>query len=418
MSLFNQSIAKQLAIQCSAIVFFMGFVVGLCNCYVADLFSPRAIGLNLALLLITTLLAFVLTYSLGKRTTQATRQLTKMVLQLGNGLLMSRIPNTITSDQQQTKNEIALLARSLNRMADGIERLISPLCQQSNRLEEKTHAWVQSCTTFSQDSEQVCNYAEVLSQKINKINNLNNNLNQETNILLSQTNKTRQLVETGQYSIASTTAQMHEISKIIHTNFKVIQELGTQSEAISNIAVMIQKIAEQTNLLALNAAIEAARAGEQGRGFAVVADEVRKLADRTRSATTQIQGTIKLIELSASTAHNNMLASIDSVQHGITLVHQADHAFTALESESEQIAHMLNTLLNTLTEQENTSQYCQQKTNDLVESFKQSTQLSQHFQQHTKKITQLVDNLNHQLSHFKMISKKSLISGEKINQNA
>jgi methyl-accepting chemotaxis protein len=118
----------------------------------------------------------------------------------------------------------------------------------------------------------------------------------------------RDLSVQGADVVAAASREIERIARSVEDSAVVIAALGERSEAISGIVKVIREIADQTNLLALNAAIEAARAGEQGRGFAVVADEVRKLAERTSSATTEIGAVILAIQSETRSA----IAAIDS----------------------------------------------------------------------------------------------------------
>jgi aerotaxis receptor len=131
--------------------------------------------------------------------------------------------------------------------------------------------------------------------------------------------------------------EIGHIAEAVQGSAKTIRELEAYSAEISAIVGVIKEIADQTNLLALNAAIEAARAGEQGRGFAVVADEVRKLAERTANSTQQITAMIDKVQQGASRAVAEMEASVKRVSDGVELAHQAGNSISSIQSAAGRV---------------------------------------------------------------------------------
>jgi methyl-accepting chemotaxis protein len=158
------------------------------------------------------------------------------------------------------------------------------------------------------------------------------------------THEGRQLVLNSKHSINNLASEVSEASK-------VIGDLNQHAQDISTILATIQGIAEQTNLLALNAAIEAARAGEQGRGFAVVADEVRVLSQRTHSSTQEIKATIETLQLTTSKAVNLMDSSSKMAHCSVSDAEQAAHALEEINRSVVLISDMATQIATAAEEQ-------------------------------------------------------------------
>ncbi|MDR2679120.1 MAG: methyl-accepting chemotaxis protein, partial [Zoogloeaceae bacterium] len=137
---------------------------------------------------------------------------------------------------------------------------------------------------------------------------------------------------------------------------RVITELGEASKQISDVVQVIKEVADQTNLLALNAAIEAARAGEQGRGFAVVADEVRKLAERTAQSTVDIGTMIGKIQASANDAVTEMEKVVGQVSVGKELAESAGVVMASVREDADRVSNAVTEISSALKEQSQASQ--------------------------------------------------------------
>lgn len=144
---------------------------------------------------------------------------------------------------------------------------------------------------------------------------------------------------------------MNNIADTVRNSSEAIQQLGRESQEISTIACTIKDIADQTNLLALNAAIEAARAGEQGRGFAVVADEVRKLAERTSKSTHEISRMIVSIQSGTQNAVNNMNVGVEQVANGVHLAAEANEAIKRIHDNAVKVSEAVSSISAAIREQ-------------------------------------------------------------------
>jgi len=200
--------------------------------------------------------------------------------------------------------------------------------------------------------------------------------------------------------INNTVASMERIAVVVRTASNRMEELGKQSEQISNIVSVIKGIADQTNLLALNAAIEAARAGEQGRGFAVVADEVRMLAQRTTQSTSEISGMIGLILSGTSDAVGQMGTGVVQVNQGVELAAQAGSAIADIQQSFKQVLGVIEQISLSLNEQNTASQEVAGHIERIAGMSAQNSEATQHSTKVAHELKTLSNGLNQAVSRF------------------
>lgn len=193
--------------------------------------------------------------------------------------------------------------------------------------------------------------AQDSSQIVASTNNISNTMDdmvQQTRNVATATDEAMSINLHGTDAIQSTLPQMEDTRDLVQHNADLIAQLEAKSENIITVTSIINDIAEQTNLLALNAAIEAARAGEQGRGFAVVADEVRALAAKTSNATEQIGSTVNEINAEIKHAVSNSQSLISTIDQGVSMTREVAQHLVEINKRAEAIQHSVNALVDNM----------------------------------------------------------------------
>lgn len=277
----------------------------------------------------------------------------KGILGVVSSLSSGDLTNTVDMNTINPENEMGELAKGFNEMIGNIRDII-------DRIESGTTDLVSSSGGFALTAVQIARGADEQSAKVSQVSSASQELSstivdiaKNASIAAEAATTAKSTAAMGGDIVSRTIESMNGISETAKNSSEVVATLSARSQEIGKIIMVIDDIADQTNLLALNAAIEAARAGEQGRGFAVVADEVRKLAERTTKATKEIDGMIKTIQNEISKALNSMGDEIQVVGEGVSLAHDAGKALTEIISEVDKVAFMVAQIA-TATEEHST----------------------------------------------------------------
>lgn len=208
-----------------------------------------------------------------------------------------------------------------------------------------------AASTVATGSQEQADAASSMAASVEQMSASIDMISQHANDARNISGESESVSEKSSQTIQQAVQAMNRIAETVRGASQTVETLGNEIEQISAIACVIKDIADQTNLLALNAAIEAARAGEQGRGFAVVADEVRKLAERTSKSTHEIGEMITRIQQGTEEAVGNMNRGVEEVDAGVQLAAMANEAITRIRDGAHQVSRAVNGISDAIREQ-------------------------------------------------------------------
>ena len=258
--------------------------------------------------------------------------------------------NLNTPIECQPNDNDSLLA-NIRTMQETLRSMINTIVQNAEQVASSAQQLMRSSDDLSARSQRQSEAASSMAASVEEMAVSIDQVKENAAEAYGISERSANTSDNGAAIIHNAASEMSKISDTVQASSLIVEDLGYQSDQITSIVNTIKDIADQTNLLALNAAIEAARAGEQGRGFAVVADEVRKLADRTAHSTTEIAEMVSKIQTGTREAVGSMQASVTQVSSGVEMANQAGDSINEIRAGALRVSSVVNGISNAIAEQ-------------------------------------------------------------------
>lgn len=319
----------------------------------------------------------------------------KVLQVMATGDFTQRVNGSYKGDLQVIKNSINTLGDSVGQIIFDVTNAVQATASASNQISSSSEEMAAGAQEQSSQTSEVASAIEEMTKTIMETTRYASNAAESAK-------NAGTIAREGGNVVNDTISGMNQLAEVVRTSAEKVQTLGKNSDQIGEIVQVIDDIADQTNLLALNAAIEAARAGEQGRGFAVVADEVRKLAERTTKATKEIAIMIKQIQHDTVEAVHSMNKGTEAVEKGKTSAQKAGESLKQIIKGSEEVVDMVNQVAAASEEQSSAAEQISKNIDGINNVAHESAQGIQQIAKASEDLSNLTVNLQELVSKFRI----------------
>lgn len=299
-------------------------------------------------------------------------------------------------------DEVAQLARGFNQFAANIQELLRQVLESADQISLSSEDMATASANAEDSIHKQNSETEQISTAVEEMSMNSQEVAQNAELAADAASNAHKETTEGRRIVTNALKSVGDLADETQAAAGVIEKLGTDIQGISSVIDVIRGVAEQTNLLALNAAIEAARAGEQGRGFAVVADEVRTLASRTQQSTQEIQDKVEALQQEAHTAVDRMLQNRRIADETIELTTTAGTSLEAITQAVSRISEMTGHIAHAAEQQSEVSNVVSQNIATVAQLAEKTDDSAQHVFLGTKGLNQLAEALRDRISRFKV----------------
>ncbi|MGI2175177.1 methyl-accepting chemotaxis protein [Shewanella ulleungensis] len=351
-----------------------------------DIIYDRSMNIMIIAVIVVTIIIILMALRISTLLVSSISIIQHAMIKMSQGDLSVHIDN-------QGENELGVLSDCLNKTAEQFAKLTQQLISVADTVDNSSQTLASTMEQADSNSQNMLMQVEQVATAVNEMSSTAMDISRNATEAESSAIEANQSVDKGHHALQESNKISDKINHSIKESTEIVNQLKSYSNEIGAVIEVINGISEQTNLLALNAAIEAARAGEQGRGFAVVADEVRTLAGKTQTSTINIQEIITKLQNQASKADEYMQSNAYLIDEAQKIAQEVRDSFSDIALSVSRISEMNSLVATASTEQSSV-------TDDI-----------------SKNITQMVDMVNQNVAGISHSSKASIdLSKQSSNQ--